>query len=441
MLVLFQIVAFADKAVLGLVASRAIPDLGISSVEFGFIGSAFFFLYAVASILAGLAATRIAIRWILLTLGLIWALMQFPILLGGGVAVLLVTRIILGGAEGPATAISLTSAHSWFAPAKRALPSNLIATGSTLGPVIAAPLLTWVIIAWGWRWAFGVLGIAGLVWVAAWFVFGGDGPYGAKATGRGPKSAPEQPAPADAAGPDGARPVPIFRVFLSAAFVAALIGGGTNFFVQGFLTTWLPQYLGTVIGLSLGAVGTVTIIPWFLGAAVLIGLGFLGQRLLKRGGTAHTAIAIPFGIASLVAGVAFLLVQFTSGALAVALLSIGAGCSLIYPMVATAMAYSVGPRQRALVLTTLGAAASLGAMVSPTLVGALMSAAGYTTPAKGESPSVQAAAAMATGVHQAFTMTGVLLLIGGVLCIAFLRPERLGARLQANLRQNERSPR
>ncbi len=99
LLVLFQIVAFADKAVLGLVASEAIPDLGISAVEFGFIGSAFFFLYAVVSVVTGFLAARFSVRWIILTMGVVWAVMQFPMLLGGGAAILLVTRIVLGGAR------------------------------------------------------------------------------------------------------------------------------------------------------------------------------------------------------------------------------------------------------------------------------------------------------------------------------------------------------
>lgn len=432
MLVLFQIIAFADKAVLGLVASRAIPDLGISSTEFGFIGSAFFFLYAIVSILTGVIATRVAVRWVLLTLGLVWAVMQFPILLGGGAAVLLVTRIVLGGAEGPATAMSLTSAHTWFAPDRRALPSNLVAAGSAVGPVLAAPLLTMVILQWGWRWAFGVLGIVGLIWTAGWLLLGGDGPFAPRRARRGEDEASRQPDPSDAVGSsiDDQRSVPVMRIFLSLTFVAAVIGGGSNFFVQGFLTTWLPQYLGTVTGLSTGTVGTVTTIPWIVGAIVLVGLGALGQRRLARGASAHAAIAVPFGIAALVAGVAFLLVPASSGAAAVVLLSIAAGCSIVYPMVASALAYAVGARQRPLVLATLGGIASTGAVISPTLVGWLMDRAGYSAPPKGHKPTAEMADAMATGVNQAFSGTGVLLIIGGVLCIAFLRPEKFGARLQ-----------
>lgn len=433
MLVLFQIVAFADKAVLGLVAADAMPELGLTAVEFGFIGSAFFFLYAIVSVITGILASKFSVKWILFAMGITWAVLQFPMLLGGGAAILLVTRVVLGGAEGPATAMSLTSAHTWFAPVRRALPSNIIAAGSTLGPVIAAPLLALVIGVWGWRWAFGVLGIVGLIWTIGWFVLGADGPY------RDRKSSTEDCGAAEGdpvtediqtSAVDEQKPVVIWRALLSLAFLCAVIGGASNFWVQGFLTTWLPQYLGTVVGLSLPQVGTVTTIPWVIGAVVLLALGAFGHRLLQRGHTAHRAIAVPFGCAAMVAGLCFLLVQATSGSVAVALLCIAGGCSLAYPMTAAAISYAVGARQRPIMMATLGGIASFGAVISPILVGWLMSNAGYVSPPKGVKPSAEMAELMASGVHQAFTITGIVLLVGGGLCTAFLRPERLGRTLQ-----------
>ncbi|MCK8613705.1 MFS transporter [Gordonia sp. C13] len=436
MLVLFQIIAFADKAVLGLVSADAMPELGLTPTEFGFIGSAFFFLYAIVSVVTGFLASKISVKWILFAMGVTWAVMQFPMLLGGGAALLLVTRIVLGGAEGPATAMSLTSAHTWFSPTRRALPSNLIAAGSTLGPVFAAPLLAWVIAVWGWRWAFGVLGIIGLVWVIAWWAIGADGPYRPKKT-----ASPDEPAlDADesvtdtkevaTSGVDEQKPVVIWRALLSVAFLSAVVGGASNFWVQGFLTTWLPQYLGTVVGLSLGEVGAMTTVPWVVGALVLLGLGALGHRMMRRGSSAHLAIAVPFGCAAVLAGLCFITIQATSGITAVALLCLAGGCSLAFPMTATAIGYAVGARQRPILMATLGGVASLGAVISPILVGRLMTDAGYTSPPKGEKPSAEMAANMADGVHQAFTITGIVLLVGGALCIAFLRPERLGATLQ-----------
>lgn len=441
LLVVFQIIAFADKAVLGLVAPHAMSELGLSATEFGFIGSAFFFLYSIVSVLTGILASKISVRWIILAMGVVWAVMQFPMLLGGGAAILLATRIILGGAEGPATAMSLTSAHTWFHPSRRALPSNLVAIGSTLGPVIAAPFIAWVIGAWGWRWAFGALGILGLIWVVTWVLFGGDGPY--KAGGSKSATSTENaeslatgdknvvPAVVETDLVDAQKPVNIWRALFSLAFIAALFGAASNFWVQGFLTTWLPQYLGTVVGLSLPQVGLVTTFPWILGALVLLGLGALGHRMMQRGKSAHLAIAVPFGLSTAVAGVAFLLTPIVPGSLTVVLLSIAGGCSLVFPMAASAIGYAVGPKQRPIMMATLGGFGAIGAIISPILVGWMMTTAGYVAPAKGVAPSAEMVSSMAGGVHSAFLITGIFLLVAGLASALLLRPEKLGRKLQA----------
>ncbi|MCG7304461.1 MFS transporter [Pseudoglutamicibacter albus] len=429
MLVIFQIIAFADKAVLGLVAPYAIPDLGITSVQFGFIGSAFFFLYAIASVVAGIAASRYSAKWILFILGVIWAVTQFPMWLGGGALVLLITRIILGAGEGPATAMSLTFVHGWFKPEQRALPSNMVAVGSTLGPVIAAPVLTLIIVGWGWRWAFGILGFVGIAWLIAWAIMAKDGPYSNTNIQKTKETRPTGDE-VDTKDIDEQAPVSIWKALLSLTFIAAVMGGASNFFVQGFLTTWLPQYLNGVIGLDLAQVGAVTMLPWMLGAAVLLVLGLMGHKMMKRGRNVHQSIAMPFGISAVIAGIAFLLVQTSTGAGAIAFLTIGAGFSLIYPMTASAVGFAVGPKQRPILMATLGGVSSVGAIFSPTLVGWLMDKAGYQPAPKGEPVPPAMVDAMATGMHQALTITGILLLIGGTMCILFLRPERLAAKLR-----------
>ncbi|SKB73183.1 Arabinose efflux permease [Arthrobacter sp. 31Cvi3.1E] len=443
MLIVFQIIAFADKAVLGLVAQQAIPDLGISTVEFGFIGSAFFFLYAIASVLLGLWAGRVPIKWVLLAMGLSWAVLQFPMLLGGGAAILLVTRILLGAAEGPATAMSLSSAHSWFRPADRALPSNLIAIGSTLGPVIAAPALAVVIASLGWRWAFGVLGIIGAVWVILWFFIGSDGPYGAKFAKRvasSPDTKPEAQEGVSAATAavndrltafDSQHKVPWRAILLSGSFVVAVFAGFTNFWTQGFLTTWSPKYLAGAVNLPPELVALYFTFPWMFGALVLLGLGILGRRLMRRGYSVHKAIGIPFGISLAVAGLCFLLLPASSGPLSVLLLTVAAGCSVIYPMAPSAMAYAVGPKQRPVLMAVLGGVASVGAIISPTAVGLFMDGAGYRTPPPGTKDTVEMVMNMTNGVHQSFGVAGALLVLAGVLSVLFLNPDKTAAKLQA----------
>lgn len=122
------------------------------------MGSAFYFLYAVMAVVTGALGSKVSIQWIIFVMGLTWALVQFPMLFAGGAAILLLSRIFLGRAEGPATPISLAAVHSWFPASRRALPSMVWRSarswGGDRGPLVGAGHREL-----RWRWAFGVLGI------------------------------------------------------------------------------------------------------------------------------------------------------------------------------------------------------------------------------------------------------------------------------------------
>lgn len=459
-LVVFQIINFADKAVLGLVADSAIRELGLTAGQFGFIGSAFFFLFAVTAVAVGFLAGKVSTRWIILTMGISWAVLQFPMLFGGGAAVLLVSRILLGAAEGPAMPITLQHVHGWFAPKERGLPSSLVAIGSTLGPIIAAPVLAWIIAnpALGWRWAFGFLGIVGLLWSVCWLLVGRDGPYSHTATKRGqapavPEGAAAEgdggaPSGGDDAAASGGQPtrqaagasiaeradllqiVPIRRVLGSRMFLVAVLAGAGCFWAQGFLTTWSPKYLASVVALPPEMIGLVSTFPWLLGAAALLVLGYLSRFLMRRGVTVRWALGALFGATLLCSGVCFLILPQVGGSAAVVFVTLGAGLAMIYPLAPTAVAFCVCSKQRAAVMATLTGLASLGGVVAPAMVGTLMDRAGYVPAPKGVHETAEMAARLAEGMNSAFWMIGIYLMLVGVASVLLLNPDRTASRLQ-----------
>jgi len=99
LLFLFMLVNFADKIVVGLAGVPIMTELKLEPEEFGLLGSSFFFLFSIAAIVVGFIVNRIATRWVLLALALVWALAQFPMVGAVGFATLLVCRIILGAGE------------------------------------------------------------------------------------------------------------------------------------------------------------------------------------------------------------------------------------------------------------------------------------------------------------------------------------------------------
>src|ERR1700730_12395093 len=175
LLSLFMVINFADKAVIGIAAVPMMQELRLSPSQFGLIGSSFFLLFSVSAIITGFVVNRVQTRWALLVMGLIWALTQFPMLGTVGFATVVACRVALGAGEGPAAPVALHSAYKWFPNELRTLPTAIVVQGGGIGIIVALPLLNWIIVKSSWHWAFGVLGIAGLAWTAAWLALGREG--------------------------------------------------------------------------------------------------------------------------------------------------------------------------------------------------------------------------------------------------------------------------
>ena len=150
-------------------------ELKLSPREFGLVGSSFFLLFAFSAVATGFLVNRVQTRWVLLAMGLIWALTQFPMIGTVGFGTLVACRVALGAGEGPATPVALHSTYKWFPNELRTLPTALIVQGGGIGIMVALPLLNWVIIRYSWHWAFGVLGFVGIAWCALWLVLGREG--------------------------------------------------------------------------------------------------------------------------------------------------------------------------------------------------------------------------------------------------------------------------
>src|SRR5258708_25092614 len=78
LLFLFMVINFADKAVVGIAAVPIMDELHLGPREFGLLGSSFFLLFAVSTIVTGFIVNRVETRWALLVMGLVSAFTPFP---------------------------------------------------------------------------------------------------------------------------------------------------------------------------------------------------------------------------------------------------------------------------------------------------------------------------------------------------------------------------
>jgi ACS family D-galactonate transporter-like MFS transporter len=119
LLFIFIVINFADKVVIGIAAVPIMQELELGPRQFGLVGSSFFLLFAVSSVATGFLVNRVQTRWVLLAMGFIWALTQFPMIGSVGFETLVTCRIALGAGEGPA--------HRWRCiPPTSGFPTNCV---------------------------------------------------------------------------------------------------------------------------------------------------------------------------------------------------------------------------------------------------------------------------------------------------------------------------
>ncbi|MFI7316798.1 MFS transporter [Streptomyces venezuelae] len=196
-----------------------------------------------------------------------------PMLLGAaGFGTLVATRVLLGAVEGPAATVAVHHLHGRFEQRERTRPTAVLMVGAAGGVALSAPLLTLVIDGWGWRWTFGAVGIAGLVWAACWCARGGDGPFG------------PAPGPASERGTEGGgQAVPYRGLLLSGTWLTAAFGAFAAYWLLSAGLTWAPDYLHEVSGLTTKQAAAVVTATAIGNAVVLLAHGLLARRSSRRG--------------------------------------------------------------------------------------------------------------------------------------------------------------
>jgi MFS family permease len=407
-LVLFMMLNFADKAVLGLAAAPIMQEMGITPSQYGLVSSGFFFVFCVSAMLGGFIANRIRTKWLLLIMAVLWSVAQIPILLSATFAVLFVSRVALGAAEGPAYPVATHALHKWFSDKDRSLPTSLLTVGAPLGVIVASPILTWLIVSHGWRSAFLALGIVGLVWAAVWARIGREGP-------EWEEIALLSSIPAAEPNTQPAVKVPYRRIFTTGTWLSSLFAGFAVYWALAVLTAWVPLYLQDALDYSPTAAGSLVIAPWAFFGAAQIAQAFITRAMMRRGVSSRIARGLLGGACTFLAGVAMLLlVTAPTGPLQIILLALAFGLGTpIFPITLTINAEITPSSQRGGVLGTYVALYTLSAAIAPYLVGRI----------------VEDAPDPVSGYNAAFTLTGLLLAAAGITAALFIRPQRDAAKI------------
>jgi sugar phosphate permease len=311
-----------DRSTLAIGNSHIRADLNLSAGEMGLLLSAFSWAYAFSQLPLGALLDRTGARRVL-GIGLfIWSIAQVFGGLSTSFRNFVASRILLGVAESPTYPAGAKVIAEYFPRQRRGKPTAVFLASTTLAPAITPPLLTWLMLAFGWRQMFVIMGVTGILVSLLWML------YCRSKAGISPAEAAHDASLSDAEAADDASPAKLswadFRhLFAQATTWGMMIGFGGVIYLVWFYLTWLPGYLEHERHLAIGTTGWVLSIPYVFACFGGLLSGYVGDKLMQRGLTPVNSRKWMIAIALVVsAGFTFLAARAESATLAVGYLCV-----------------------------------------------------------------------------------------------------------------------
>ena len=336
-------------------------DLGLTSVQMGYVFSAFALAYGIFEIPTGWLGDRFGQRRLLVPIAAAWSLLTVLTGLVQGFVSLVSMRFLFGAAQAGAFPTLARALARWFPARERGRTTGLMWMGARLGGSLAPPLSALLIARIAWRPTFAVLGATGLVW--CWFFrrWYRDDPseHGGVDKAELAYIRSEGIPPAEAAA------IP-WRSMLGDGNLWALFWmyfcSAYGFF---FFVTWLPTYLMDEHGLSLEQSGLYSAIPLLAGAAACVTGGTFSDWLVRRIGLRWGRRAVGIGGFAL-AALGFALAASAGDAFsAVMWMAFAQGAQDLTLPVAWAVCVDVGHRYGGTATGFMNTASSASAVISP----------------------------------------------------------------------------
>jgi predicted MFS family arabinose efflux permease len=371
-LMLVYILNFLDRGLLGVVAEEVMRDLGITDGQFGLLtGPTFAIFYAAVGIPLARLAERQHRVWIMAICIALWSAATAasgyvnPVTVGpfviSGFVMMLICRVLVGVGEAGCTPPANSLIADYYPPARRAAALGFYGMGVTLGTMSANLIGGPIADAYGWRYAFILMGFIG---VAIAVVF----KLTIKEPPRGYSDPPGAVKPARAGFGDAMKEIgskPAFWLMCAAATAASFCGYGQTTFQTSFIRRSFPDWSLTEVTVFINA-------PVSLAASVSVFMtGWLASKFAKR----HpNAIAWLPGVGIILA-VPFYLLAYSATNIYVCLGFLMCGALVKYGYIGSQYTIGqgvVGARTRATAIAILLFVVNLiGLGLGPLFIGAL----------------------------------------------------------------------
>ncbi|SEG16752.1 Sugar phosphate permease [Bryocella elongata] len=280
---------YVDRVSLSIAHGPVKTMLGVSETRMGGLMSIFSIAYGLAQLPVGPLSDRFGTRRVLGAGLTLWSFAQLLVARVHSLFGFMGLRVILGVGEAPYYPASIQLIHSELAASLRARALALVNSSAMVGQAIAPPLLTVIMLHYGWRPMFAITGAVGLVLSLIWFLLLRD----------------RSGSPPVEDGYVAPRATPLslgqWARFFSDPVIWLMMSGfaGVNY-TAWFYIAWLPSYLENGRGISVAHTGWLAALPYLAATVGMHTDGWLADRLV-RGGAPAPRVHVTFAMGGLFA--------------------------------------------------------------------------------------------------------------------------------------------
>lgn len=382
-------IAFLDRTNISIAGVQIGREFGIDNSRLGWIFSAFLVGYASFQLPGGVLLRRFGPRRVLTFFVLLWGVFTVlttlvPPGMRGSLWVLFLVRVLLGASSAVMYPSANQFVERWFPIHERGKANGIVFGGVGLGSGIAPPLLTSIILLYGWHDAFWFCAVVGSLAAAVWYGVARDTPeqhpwvsseeLAMIAGGRGDATY------AKSETPDLNKkkaPMPWMRIFASKEVLGMMASYFTYGYISWIFFSWFYIYLAQVRGLSLKTSAVYSIFPFI---AMTIGslAGGVASDWLAREWSARVGRCFLPAVALLMTGILLLVGSRAQDAMtATAVLACGAGSLYVSQSCFWSVTADFAGEFSGVVSSTVNMSCQVGAAVTASLTPLIASHFGW----------------------------------------------------------------
>lgn len=371
-----QVIMYVDRLNIAVAAKYLMPEYGLSEVQMGWIFSAFVLGYALGLLPGGWLNDRYGPRRLLACAIVWWSLFTIVTAMAGDwgersltgvIGTLALVRLLIGVGEAIGQPSSNRMIASWLPPQERGVALGICASGSLFGAALTPPVIAWLMVTVGWREAFYVAGVVGILLAGIWYGLGRDRPEEHPWINKAELGHIAPAVAFSVVRKSVDAPVPwglILRRRDLWLLVLAVVCVG---YVVFLYLSWLYLYLVNVRGFSVLSGGLYTMAPFLTGGAGALMGGWLTDHWSSRYGKRIGRCGMGMGCLLLAASGLLSGAAVQDPHLAVVLLSVGAGALYAGVPAGYAAVIDIAPNYTGTVSGLLLTGATVGGVISPTL--------------------------------------------------------------------------